>query len=136
MSCKKHYNPVPSTPRAGRSLLRHDSALWARNNHVTWPWSIGLGKKSSAGVIIILIIRYYYISSPGHGPIGVLDPPLGCVWKVPRPRKVGAPGPSAAKVGGKRSPPPPLNLWQGHGDLVFARGSFDAFTIHFKNEKI
>ena len=44
MSCKQHYNPVPSTPRAGRSLLRHDSALWARNSHVTWPWSIGLGK--------------------------------------------------------------------------------------------
>ena len=41
---KKQYNPVPSTPRAGGSLLRHDSAFSARNRHVTWPWSIGIGK--------------------------------------------------------------------------------------------
>ena len=44
MSYKKQHNPVPSTPRAGGSLLRHDSAFSARNSHVTWPWSIGLGK--------------------------------------------------------------------------------------------
>ena len=41
---QKQYNPVPSTPRAGGSLLRHDSAFSARNSHVPWPWSIGLGK--------------------------------------------------------------------------------------------
>ena len=40
---QKQYNPVPTTPRAGGSLLRHDSAFSARNSHVTWPWSIGLG---------------------------------------------------------------------------------------------
>ena len=44
MSNKKQYNPVPSTPRAGGSLLRHDAAFSARNSHVPWPWSIGLGK--------------------------------------------------------------------------------------------
>ena len=44
MSCKKQYNPVPTIPRAGRSLLRDDSALSARNCDVAWPWFIGLGK--------------------------------------------------------------------------------------------
>ena len=72
-------------------------------------------------------------NSPGHGPIGVLDPSLGCVLKVPRPRKVGGPGPSAAKVGPTRSRQPRVNLRQGHGDLVFAMDSFDAFTIDPKH---
>ena len=75
-------------------------------------------------------------NSPGHGPIGVLDPSLGCVLKVPRPRKVGAPGPSAAKVGATRSRQPRANLPQGHGDLVFAMDPVDAFTIIPKNEMI
>ena len=75
-------------------------------------------------------------NSPGHGAIGVLDLSQGCVLNVPRPRKVGAPGPSAAKVGAKRSPPPPVNLRQGHGDLVFAMDPVDAFTIIPKNEMI
>ena len=54
-------------------------------------------------------------NSPGHGPIGVLDLLQGCVWKVPRPRKVGGPGLSAAKVVGLIPPLSPPNLWQGHG---------------------
>ena len=60
----------------------------------------------------------------------------GCVWKVPRPRKVGAPGPSAAKVGPKRSPQPRINRCQGHGDLVFAMDPVDAFTLILQNEGI
>ena len=68
-------------------------------------------------------------NSPGQRPIGVLDPLLGCVWYVPRPRKVGGPGPSAAEVGPTLSPPPPINLRQGHGALVFAMDPVDAFTI-------
>ena len=78
-------------------------------------------------------------NSPGQRPIGVLDLfeiVVRCVWKVPRPRKVGAPGPSAAKLGSERSPPPPINLPQGHGDLVFAMGPVGAFTIIPKNEVI
>ena len=67
--------------------------------------------------------------------IGVLDLLQGCVLNVPRPRKVGAPGPSAAKVGSERSGPPRVNLRQGHGDLVFAMDPVDAFTIIPKNEK-
>ena len=67
--------------------------------------------------------------SPGQRPIGVLDPPQGCVWKVPRPRKVGGPGPSAAEVGPTRSRPPPANLPQCHGALLFAMDPVDAFTI-------
>ena len=75
-------------------------------------------------------------NSPGHGPIGVLDLSQGCVLNVPRPRKVGAPGPSAAKVGSPRSGPPPPNLQQGHGDLVFAMDPVDAYTIIPLNEVI
>ena len=60
-------------------------------------------------------------NSPGQRPIGVLDlpeRPRSCCLLVPQPRRVGcAPRPSAGKVRGKRSPRPPLNLPQGHGDL-------------------
>ena len=55
--------------------------------------------------------------SPGLRPIGVLDPLQGCVWNVPRPRKVGAPGPSAAEVGSLRSGWIPANLPGSHGGL-------------------
>ncbi|MDA8609508.1 hypothetical protein N9L19_01180 [bacterium] len=77
-------------------------------------------------------------NSPGQRPIGVLDPPprLGVCFEVPRPRKVGAPGPSAAEVGPTRSPPPPLNRCQGHGDLLFAMDPVDAFTMTPKNAAI
>ena len=75
-------------------------------------------------------------NSPGQRPIGVLDLLQGCVWKVPRPREVGAPGPSAAKVGGPLSGPPRINLPQCHGDLVFAMDPVDAFTITPKNAGI
>ena len=74
--------------------------------------------------------------SPGHGPIGVLDPSLGCVWKVPRPRKVGGPGLAAANIGATRSSPPRAYLRQGHGGLVFAMDPVDALTIIPKNEGI
>ena len=56
-------------------------------------------------------------------------PGVGCVWKVPRPRKVGGPGPSAAEVRGEWSGWIPANLPQCHGDLVFAMDPVDAFTI-------
>ena len=56
-------------------------------------------------------------NSPGLRPIGVLDPLQGCVWNVPRPRKVGGPGPSAAEVGALWSTLPRVNLPQCHGDL-------------------
>ena len=75
-------------------------------------------------------------NSPGQRPIGVLDLRYspGSFWNVPRPRKVGGPGPSAAKVGPRPSRQPPVNLRQGHGDLLFAMDSFDAFTILPKND--
>ena len=76
------------------------------------------------------------INSPGHVPIGVLDPSQGCVWNVPRPREVGAPGPTAAKLGSERSRQPWANRCQGHGDLVFAMDPVDAFTIIPKNAGI
>ena len=75
-------------------------------------------------------------NSPGQRPLGVSDPVQGCVWKVPRPRKVGAPGPSAAKLGVERSPWCPPSLPQGHGGQVFAMDPVDAFTIIPKNERI
>ena len=87
-------------------------------------------------IILIIISIIIYNNSPGHGPIGVLDPSLGCVLKVPRPRKVGAPGPSAAKVGATLLDLPPANRCQGHGDLMFSMDSFDAITIHPKNAGI
>ena len=60
----------------------------------------------------------------------------GVCFEVPRPRKVGAPGPSAAEVGPTLSPQPRINLPQGHGDLVFAMDPVDAFTIIPKNAGI
>ena len=71
-------------------------------------------------------------NSPGHGPIGVLGIGYrsGSFWNVPRPRKVGGPGPSAAKVAPNPSPLLPANLRQGHGDLLFARDSFHATRKH------
>ena len=74
-----------------------------------------------------------YDNSPGQRPIGVLDLRYspGSFWNVPRPRKVGAPGPTAAKAGPTRSRQPPPNLRQGHGDFICARDSFDAITIDF-----
>ena len=57
----------------------------------------------------------------------MLDPEQGCVWNVPRPRKVGAPGPSPAKLGGPRLPLRPLNLPQSHGDHLFA-GDFSTHS--------
>ena len=44
--------------------------------------------------------------------------------------KWGAPGPSATKVGATLTRRPRVNLPQGHGDLLFARDSFDAFRKH------
>ena len=77
-------------------------------------------------------------NSPGQRPIGVLDLVYspGSFWNVPRPRKVGAPGPSAAEVGPTLSPQPRINLPQGHGDLLFAMDPVDAFTIIPKNDVI
>ena len=77
-------------------------------------------------------------NSPGQRPIGVLDLVYSprSFWNVPRPRKVSAPGPSAAKVGAKRLRSPPVNLRQGHGDLVFAMDPVDTFTIIPKNARI
>ena len=60
--------------------------------------------------------------------MGVLDLVRGCAFDVPRPRKVGAQGSPAAKVGSPRSRPPPANLRQGHGDLLFTMDPVDAFT--------
>ena len=87
---------------------------------------------------IINIMKNNTINSPGQRPIGVLDLEIcpGRSLFVSRPRKVGAPGPSAAKVGSVRSPLPPINRCQGHGDLVFAMDPVDAFTIILKNDGI
>ena len=53
----------------------------------------------------------------------------GCVWKVPRPREVGAPRPSAAKVGATRSgriPPPSVSgPWRLHMRDGFLRRNHD-----------
>ena len=38
-------------------------------------------------------------------------------FEIPRPRKVGAPGPSAAEVGPTSSTLPWANLWQSNGHL-------------------
>ena len=78
-----------------------------------------------------IIITATTINSPGHGPIGVLDlvyRPRPCCY-VPRPRKVAAPGRSAAKVSGKPSGWMRVNRCQGHGDCICAMDSFDACTI-------
>ena len=65
-----------------------------------------------------------------HRRVRSLVSSLGRCVVVSRPRKEGGPGPSAAKVGGKRPPPPRVNLPQRHGDLLFARDSFDAIRKH------
>ena len=69
------------------------------------------------------------VNSLGQRPIGVTEPLQVCVSYDPRQHQVGAPGPAAAKVGPERSRPPPPNLPQGHGDLLFAMDPVDAFTI-------
>ena len=62
---------------------------------------------------------------------------LGRVVLFPLIVRVGPPRRSlAAEVVAPMPPPPPVNLGQGHGDLVFSMDSFDAITIHPKNEGI
>ena len=112
------------------------------------PPSVNVGRTESVAGTLILQLGFLgrgaqtrqrsVNNSPGHGPIGVLDLgySLGSFWNVPRPRKVGGPGASVAKVGRHTPRQPPLNLRQGHGDLLFAMDSFDAFTIDPKNEVI
>ena len=71
--------------------------------------------------------------SPGIWPMGVLDlplPPSVVLLCSQTAQSRGAPGVSAGKVRGTRSPRPPVNLRQGHGDLLFARDSVDAFRKH------
>ena len=83
--------------------------------------------KSNDNIITIMIIIRRAMG-PSACQISVRA--LGRVVVVSRPRKVGAPGPTAAKVGGKPSPWIPINLPQGHGDCICAMDSFDAFRIH------
>ena len=78
------------------------------------------------------------LNSPGLGPMGVSDlqyTPGRCLF-VSRPRKVGCTGPTAAKVGHKRSPWIQANHRQGHPDCICAMDYFDAFPIDPENEAI
>ena len=97
-------------------------------------WHISLGHWHCGGtgaqsVGVTLIITIINNNSPGQRPIGVLDPLQGCVWNVPRPRKVGTPGPSAAEVGAHRSGRIRINLPRNHDDLRFTKDPDDASTI-------
>ena len=63
----------------------------------------------------------YTANSPGLRPIGVLElvysPGRWC--SVSRPRKAGAPGPSAAKVGATRTPLSFADGGGAHFDCIF-----------------
>ena len=81
--------------------------------------------------IVIIIIIISNCKSPGPRPIGVLDLELspGRCCYVSRPRKVGAPGPSAAKVGAKLSGLSFVDDRGAHFDCIFTMDPNGAITI-------